>query len=174
VLAWAHDNLIRGFLMVRKDCSIEQIVNLKSCTLACPAPKAFAASILSQLKLKVLSVKFKLKYVSSHNSVYRALAEDLYPTGGSAIRTFESFAPEIRDQLSVLWANRGYTPYEITVHPRVSKKLAHSLQQAFVKIHQQSESAALLKDIKINEFEMAQDSNWDDVRDLELKKLSNI
>jgi phosphonate transport system substrate-binding protein len=174
VLTMAHDKLIRAVLVVRKDSAIEQIFDLNSSTPTFPAPAAFVVSVNSQSKLNVSSVKFKPKYVSSHDSVYRTVAKGPYLAGSGVIPTFNKVPPEIRDQLRVLWTSRGYTPNAIVAHLRVKKRKAHSLQQAFVKIDQWSEGTVLLKDIKINEFEMAQDSGRGDVRDLELKELSNI
>ena len=173
-LAKARNKRIKGILVVRKDSSIRQLANLDGRTLAFPAPAAFAATILSQSNLRVSGVNFKHKYVSSHDSVYRSVAKGLYPAGGGVIRTLKNVAPEIRDQLRVLWISQGYTPHAIAVHPRVKKQNAQSLQQAFIKLDQQTEGSALLKAIKINGFEMAQDSDWDDVRGLELKELSNM
>jgi phosphonate transport system substrate-binding protein len=173
-LVKASDKRIKGILVVRKDSAIEQMADLDGSTLAFPAPAAFAASILSQSNLNVSGVKFKPKYVSSHDSVYRTVAKGLYPAGGGIIRTLNNVAPDIRDQLRVLWTSQGYTPHAIAVHPRISKKKALSLQQAFVQLDQQAEGAALLKGIKIKGFEVAQDSDWDDVRGLELKELSNM
>lgn len=173
-LAKARDKRIKGILVVHKDSSIEQLAGLDGSTLAFPAPASFAATILSQSNLKVSGVKFKSKYVSSHDSVYRTVAKGIYPAGGGVIRTLKNVAPEIRDQLRVLWTSQGYTPHAIAVHPRVNKQDAQSLQQALVELVQQAEGADLLKAIKINGFETAQDSDWDDVRGLELKELSNL
>jgi phosphonate transport system substrate-binding protein len=174
VLAKACDKLIRGVLVVRKDNMIEQIVNLDGITLAFPLPAAFVSSILSQSKLNVSSVQFKPKYVSSYDSVYRRVAKGLYPAGVGVVSPPNYVAAEIRDQLRVLWTSRGYTRYAIAAHLRISKKKAHSLQQALVKLDLQSEGAALLKDIEINGFEIAQDSHWDEVCNPELKELSYI
>lgn len=173
-LAKARDKRIKGILVVRKDSAIQQMTDLDGSTLAFPAPAAFAASILSQSNLKLSGVKFESKYVSSHDSVYRAVAKGLFPAGGGVIRTLKNVAPEIGEQLRVLWTSQGYTPHAIAVHPRVDIQNAQDLQQAFVELAQQAEGAALLKAIKIKGFEMAQDSDWDDVRGLELKELSNL
>jgi phosphonate transport system substrate-binding protein len=174
-LAKAKDKRIKGILVVRKDSAIKQVADLvDGSTLAFPAPAAFAASILSQSNLNVSGVKYTPKYVSSHDSVYRTVAKGLYPAGGGIVRTLNNVAPEIRDQLRVLWTSQGYTPHAIAVHPRVRKNKALSLQQAFVRLDQQAAGAILLNGIKIKGFEMARDSDWDDVRGLELKELLNM
>lgn len=172
-LARARDKRIKGILVVRKDSEIKQLADLEGSTLAFPAPAAFAASILSQSNLKSAGVKFQSKYVSSHDSVYRTVAKGLYPAGGGVVRTLNNVEAEIRDQLRVLWTSRGYTPHAIAVHPRVNKQDAQALQQALVNLEQKAEGAALLKGIKIKGFEIARDSDWDDVRGLELKELSD-
>jgi len=82
VLAKARNKLISVILVVRKDSVIKQIVNLDGNILVFPSPAAFAASIFSHSRLKVPGIKFKPKYVSSHDSVYRTVAKGLYSAGG--------------------------------------------------------------------------------------------
>ncbi len=173
-LAKARNKRIKGIMVVRKDSDIEELGDLDSSTLAFPAPAAFAASILTRANLSESGVSFKPKYVSSHDSVYRTVAKGLYPAGGGVIRTLNNVSPEIRQQLRVLWTSHGYTPHAIAVHPGVSVDDAKLLQQAFVELNQQTDGAALLKSIKIKGFEIAEDSDWDDVRDLKLKELSHM
>ncbi|MEM7564540.1 MAG: phosphate/phosphite/phosphonate ABC transporter substrate-binding protein [Pseudomonadota bacterium] len=170
----ARDKRIKGIMVVRKDSSINQITDLDGSTLAFPAPAAFAASILSQSNLNAANVSFEPKYVSSHDSVYRAVAKGLYPAGGGVIRTLNNVAPEIKDQLRVLWTSQGYTPHAIAVHPRVDKPLAERLQAALVGLDKNEAGIKLLQSIKIKGFEMAEDRDWDDVRGLELRELSNL
>ncbi|MCP4077472.1 MAG: phosphate/phosphite/phosphonate ABC transporter substrate-binding protein [Gammaproteobacteria bacterium] len=173
-LAKARNKRIKGIIVVRKDSGIEELGDLDSSTLAFPAPAAFAASILTRANLSSSGVSFKPKYVSSHDSVYRTVAKGLYPAGGGVIRTLNNVSPEIRQQLRVLWTSQGYTPHAIAVHPRVADEDAKHLQQELVQLDQHTEQAALLKNIKIKGFEIAEDSDWDDVRGLELKELSHM
>jgi phosphonate transport system substrate-binding protein len=122
VLAKARNKLIRVVLVVRKDSVIKQIVNLDGNILVFPLPAAFAASVFSQSKLKVSGIKFKPKYASSHDWVYRAAAKVLYPTGDDLIHTFNNVAPEICDQLRVLLNSRVYNLHLFSVHLWVRNK----------------------------------------------------
>ncbi len=172
-LAKARDKRIKGIMVVRKDSAIEQLADLEGTTLAFPAPAAFAASILTRAQLKASDIAFQPTYVSSHDSVYRTVAKGIYPAGGGVIRTLNNVAPEIRNQLRVLWTSRGHTPHAIAVHPRVDGDTAQRLRRALVKIDQQADGAALLQAIKIQGFETARDGDWDDVRDLKLEEISH-
>ena len=170
----ARDKRIKGILVVKKDSKISQLRNLDNSTLAFPAPAAFAASILTRADLAADGVAFTPKYVSSHDSVYRAVAKGLYPAGGGVVRTFKNMAPEIRDQLKILWTTKGYTPHAIAVHPRLKQSDAQKVQQALADMYQQPEGRQLLDNIKIKGFEIASDHDWDDVRNLKLTDLSDL
>ncbi len=173
-LAKARDKRIKGIIVIRKDSAIQQLADLDGSTLAFPAPAAFAASILTRARLQTENIQFKPKYVASHDSVYRTVAKGIYPAGGGVIRTLKNVAPEIREQLKVLWTSKGYTPHAIAHHPRVAGDTAQRLQQALVKMDSQADGAALLQAIKIKGFEAAQNEDWDDVRNLKLEELSNL
>lgn len=173
-LAKARDKRIKGIMVVRKDSEIQRLEDLQGNSLAFPAPAAFAASILSRANLSASAVSFTPAYVSSHDSVYRAVAKGLYPAGGGVIRTLNNVDSEIRQQLRVLWTSQGYTPHAIAFHPRVAEQDARQLQQALVSLETKDSGVALLKNIKLKGFEIAEDGDWNDVRSLELKQLSHM
>ncbi len=131
-LAKARGKSIKGIIVVAKNSKINTLKDLEKSTLAFPAPAAFAASILTQSDLGAEQVTFNAKYVSSHDSVYRTVAKGIYPAGGGVLRTFKNVAPEIRDQLRVLWTTNGYTPHAIAVHPRVKAADAQKIQQVLI------------------------------------------
>jgi phosphonate transport system substrate-binding protein len=173
-LAKARDKKIKGIIVVRKDSPAQRITDLDGTTLAFPAPSAFAASILTRSNLRTAGVAFTPKYVSSHDSVYLTVARGLYPAGGGVMRTLNNVAPEIRNQLRVLWTSQGYTPHAIAAHPRVSQKAVDRLRQALIDLELDDKGKALLEGIHINGFTAATDSDWDDVRALGLKDLSGL
>lgn len=172
-IAKARDKRIKGILVVPKNSEITSLNDLQKSTLAFPAPAAFAATILTQADLTGEQVDFTPAYVSSHDSVYRAVAKGIYPAGGGVIRTFKNVAPEIRSQLQILWTTKGYTPHAIAVHPRIKKEDVQKLQQALIAMDKQTAGKELLSSIKIKGFSKAIDSDWNDVRALKLKQLSD-
>jgi phosphonate transport system substrate-binding protein len=173
-VARARDKRIKGIIVVRKDSSIQSIEELDQMTLAFPAPAAFAASILPRSELLSRGLDFKSRYVSSHDSVYLAVAKGIYPAGGGVIRTFKSVAPETRDQLKVLWTSQGFTPHAIAAHPDVSAEVMASVQSALVDMEQTDEGKALLKRLNIKGFEAAENKDWDDVRSLQIDLPTDI
>jgi len=173
-MAKARDKRIKGIMVVRKESKITDLTEVNDSTLAFPAPAAFAASILTRSHLTGLGVRYQPKYVSSHDSVYRAVAKGIYPAGGGVKRTFKNVEPEIREQLRILWTTQGYTPHAIAAHPRVRSGDFIEIQQALVAMEQDAEGKTLLESIKIKGFETAADSDWNDVRRLNIHLLKDL
>lgn len=167
----ARDKRIKGIIVSAKKNNYSTLKELDKSTIAFPAPAAFAATILTQSDLAKSKVDFTPKYVSSHDSVYRAVAKGIYPAGGGVIRTFKNITPDIRDQLKMLWTTKGYTPHAIATHPRVSLSDRAKVQQAIVSMEQSEDGKNLLYNIKIKGFEKASDNDWDDIRNLQIKRL---
>ena len=170
----ARDKRIRGILVVRKDSEISDLNDLDGEQLAFPAPAAFAASILTRAKLSAIPIQFTPVYVSSHDSVYRSVAKGLFPAGGGVIRTFNNVDPSIREQLKILWTSDGFTPHAIATHPNMDDDLSKKIQQAFVTMDQNETGSTLLQGIALKGFQVAEDSDWDDVRSLQLNLLDDI
>lgn len=167
-LAKARDKRIKGIIVVAKNSLINKFDDLDNTTLAFPAPAAFAATILTQSDLAMNKVNFTAKYVSSHDSVYRAVAKGIYPAGGGILRTFNNVDSNIKEQLTILSTTKGYTPHAIATHPRVKSEQMEKIQQALSSLGQDESGKTLLNNIKIKGFENASDTDWDDIRDLKL------
>jgi phosphonate transport system substrate-binding protein len=167
------DKLIRGILVVRKDSPIETPRDLDGSTIAFPAPAAFAASVLTRAFLADQAIAFTPKYVSSHDSVYRTVAQRLYPAGGGVMRTLNSVAPEVREQLRVLWTTEGYTPHAFAAHPRVPEAVVARLAEVMFAMSDDAQGRQLLEPLKVQGFEAATDGDWDDVRALEIDLLDD-
>lgn len=167
-LAKAKDKVIKGIMVVRKDSTISSLEQLEGQTLAFPAPKAFAATLLTQGNLKAKGVSFQPKYVSSHDSVYQSVAKGLYPAGGGIVRTLDNMPDEVKDQLRVLWTSNGYTPHAVAYAPGTPVELVIRVEKALLALDQLPEGKALLEALNINGFEQAKNSDWDDVRALNI------
>jgi phosphonate transport system substrate-binding protein len=165
----AEDKLIRGILVVVKDSPTETLQDLEGQTLAFPAPAAFAASILPRAHLKAEGITFDVQYVSSHDSVYKAVAKGLYAAGGGVLRTFEATNPSVREALRVLWTTPGYTPHAIAVHPRVASETGSAVQAVLVGLAASEAGRTALDGLKVKGFEKADNADWDDVRELNIE-----
>ena len=165
---------IKGIVVVRKDSPIESLAELNGTTLAFPSPAAFAASVLPRAKMAQDGISFTPQYVSSHDSVYLTVSKGLFPAGGGVMRTLNNTDPAVKEQLRVLWSTPGYTPHAIAVHPSLPGNIVEQLQSAFLSMNSDLEGQALLATINFNGMEAAMDSDWDDVRDLDIKLLDHL
>lgn len=162
---------IRGIMVMRKDRKDQALASLDHHSLAFPSPAAFAASLLTRAHLKSIQVDFKPVYVRSHDSVYKAVAEGLYPAGGGVKRTFDSTDPKVKEQLTIAWTTLPYTPHALAAHPRVPSRLVEQIQQVLVKLDQRDQFPKILKPINFNGFMAAKHNDWNDVEALGLTEL---
>jgi phosphonate transport system substrate-binding protein len=173
-LAHARDKRINGIIVTRKDAPFQSLDELSGSVVAFPSPAAFAASILTRSEFTNRNIEITPAYVSSHDSVYRSIAKGLYPAGGGVLRTLDALAPEVREQLRILWITPGYTPHAVSAHPRVPVDTITRIQSALVKLDQTQEGRALLDNLKIKGWQRATDHDWDDVRALNIDLLDEL
>ena len=166
-----RDKRIRGILVTRRDSDIDGIEALTGRTLAFPAPAAFAASVLPRAALHEAGIHVKPRYVRSHDSVYLAVAQGLYPAGGGIERTFNSTDPQVRETLRILWRTKAYTPHAFAAHPRVDPTLVERVRDAMVAMSDDPAGAKLLAAIDFSGIDIASDPDWDDVRALGIELL---
>ncbi|AIW14142.1 phosphate/phosphite/phosphonate ABC transporter substrate-binding protein [Vibrio tubiashii] len=170
-IAKAKDKRIKGIIVARKSNDYQSLEDLQGQTLAFPSPAAFAATVLTQSDLKNADVEFESDYVSSHDSVYLSVAKGFYPAGGGVMRTFNTLPDVVKSQLEPIWITKPYTPHAIAYHPRLRNDQANAIQAALVSLQNTSQGGQQLKSLNIKGFEPASDSDWDDVRALNIKIL---
>ncbi len=163
---------IKGIIVVRKDSSYCRLKDFHKQKLAFPSPAAFAASILTQAQFKLLNIDIAPSYVSSHDSVYRAVAKGLYPGGGGVIRTFSKVDQQVKNQLKILWTSKGYTPHAWAAHPRVPNHIIRELAQFMILLVDDPQGFELLKTVGLESGLInAVDKDYDDIRALKLDSL---
>lgn len=173
-LAIAHqeNKSIQGIIVVHRDSELEMLEELQGSTLAFPSPAAFAASILPQAQLNKLNIDYTPRYVSSHDSVYIAISRGLIPAGGGVLRTFNNAKPEVRQNLRVFWKTRQYTPHAFAAHPDVPEEDRLAIQKALIELKNTEAGLKLLENIGFSGIQSASDEDWNDVRALNMKILS--
>jgi len=173
-IARQKNKRIKGIVVVKKDSEIKSLEELDKHKLAFPSPAAFAASVLPRAKMEQNGMKIEPKYVSSHDSVYLGVSKGFFVAGGGVMRTFNNTAPEVREKLRVLWTTPTYTPHAIAVHPRVKPETINKLKQALLEMNTDPEGQRLLKTINFKGIELAQNTDWDDVRGLNIRLLDHL
>lgn len=165
---------IKGILVVHRDSKIQHLTELESLKIAFPAPAAFAATVIPQSVLKQQGIKHDSVFVSSHESVYKNVAYGNFKVGGGIERTLANAPPEIREKLKVMWRTQGYTPHAIAASPDIENVVMQTFTEAFMSLNKTHQGKALLNNLKFKSIEKAKNSDWDDVRDLEINLLDNL
>ncbi len=168
-IAKRANSKIKGIIVKRKDSPARQLTDLDGAQLAFPAPRAFAATLLTRAGLKKAGVAYTPNYVSSHDSVYLNVARGKYAAGGGIMRTFKSVDAEVQEQLEVLWQTPGYTPHAFAAHERVDARVRDAVTAVLLALGADDEGRALLAPLNISGLEAASDSDWDDVRALNIE-----
>lgn len=173
-IAKEHGKSIKGIIVVPKDSSIQNITELYGATVAFPAPAAFAASLLTTARFSDRGIVIMPKYVLSYESVYLSVARGFFPAGGGDKRTFEDSPEEIRKKLKIFWETPGYTSHAIAVHPRLKADKVVNIQRALVNMKNTQQGKWLLASLKFADLVAAKNSDWDDVRALNIKELVRL
>ncbi len=162
---------ISGIIVVRKGSVFTNTSELDGEEVSFPSPAAFAASILTQAHLNQKGVKVNPNYVKSHDSVYRTVSKGIFSAGGGIVRTFNNISPSIKTNLRILWVSESYTPHAFAAHPELSSKVLSSITNKLVSMLYDNEADVLLRNLNMNGFEQAKDSDWDDIRSLRINDL---
>ncbi|MFT5661716.1 MAG: phosphonate transport system substrate-binding protein [Sulfurimonas sp.] len=161
------DKLIQGILLSQKLDKAFEAKQFKGKTFLFPAPKAFAATLLTKYELKKffnfdVDKDAKVLYVNSHDSVYKCIARDVGDFGGGIIRTFKNLEDKkTKDKLSIVYKTSAYPSHPIAIHKRLTTQQKAEIQSALLSIPHD-----LLKSLNIKRLIKTDDSEYDVIREL--------
>lgn len=167
-LAFARekDVKLKGILVVRRDSGIKDLADLQGRTVAFPTAGAIGASLIPRAQLAGQGVRIEPIYVSSHDSVYLAVARGIYPAGGGVERTLAAQPANVREALRVLWTTPGYTPHPFAAHARVPAAVVDAVRKAMLGMQGDAAGKALLAPLNVKGFQPANDAQYNDHRAL--------
>lgn len=154
-------------VVTRKDSSITRLEDLAKKPVAFAAPTA-VASMQAYTQLKNDNIAITPVYVVSMDSVYRSVAKGIFPAGVGESRTLELMHPGVRKQLRVIWTGEPLPPYTFSAHPRVAKSDVEKIQRALIEMTENARGIALLRKVNLQGVGVAQDQEFDPIRDLRL------
>lgn len=157
---------LKGIVVVRRDSGVNRLTDLRGKTLAFPTSGAVGASLIPRAQLAAQGIEIKPIYVSSHNSVYLAVARGIYPAGGGVERTLAAQPEEVRSALRVLWTTPGYTPHPFAAHRRVPRAAIDAVRRAMLAMQDDAAGKAILARLNFKGFESATDAQYNDHRAL--------
>lgn len=161
-----RDRRLRGIVVVREGSPYRTLSDLAGKAVAFPAPTAFAASILNRAELARQKIPVTAKFVSSHDSVYRAVAAGLFEAGGGVPRTFDALPAETRGALRILAETPSHSPHAIAAHPRVPRETVERVLAAMESLSGDEAGRRLLAHVTFKGFVPGRDADWNDIRSL--------
>ncbi len=162
------DRKLVGIIVVRQDSPVRKLQDLSGQAVAFPSPAAFAASILPRGEFTRQGIAITPRYVSSHDSVYRGVAQGSFSAGGGINRTLEAMDPTIARQQRVLTTTPPYVPHAFAAHPRVPKATVDRVAQAMFSLDGDSNGRALLEALSFKGIERGSNADWDEIRALRI------
>jgi phosphonate transport system substrate-binding protein len=163
------DRKLVGIIVVAKDSPLREIGDLKGKAVVFPAPAAFAASILPRAEFERQNIAIEARYVNSHDSVYRSVAQGSFAAGGGIKRTLEAIDPAIASRLRILTSTPAYVPHAFAAHPRVDKATLDKVSAALFSLHGDENGRRLLEPLSFKGIEAGQDKDWDEIRRLDIQ-----
>ena len=144
------EDLLTGILVVRADSPIKHLEELKGKSITFPAPNAFAASLLIRAEMAKKKIEITPVFVKTHSNVYRYVIGKDAIAGGGVNNTLDNEAPEVRQQLRVLYETSAYTPHPVATHPSVTGAVRERFLNAMLKLTQDDEGRKLLDGINLH------------------------
>lgn len=145
----ADKQLLSGILVVSKNSNVKKLSELNGQRVAFPAPKAFAASLLTRSLLDKEGIKIQPTYVKTHSNVYRSVVLGDVAAGGGVNNTLSREPQDLQTQLRVLYETPGFTPHPIVVNPRIPMSVRKRFQDLFLQLASEPENQALFNKIQI-------------------------
>lgn len=129
-------------------------------TVCYPSPEAFGATKVVQRHLAAAGVRAEARYVGSHDSVYRLVANGTCGAGGGVRRTLDLMAPAVRERLQVAWESHPLPNHVIAVARRVPASLRERIAQALLDISENPATRPLLAQAGLTRLTPVDDSHY--------------
>ncbi len=163
------DKLIQGIIVANRFKNIDLLTS-KCGKFLFPAPKAFAATLITKYELKKkfnidLEKDFKILYVNSHDSVYKGVSRELGQFGGGIVRTFKNLSDKkAKNNLSIVYRTDKYPSHPIAFDPRLPNKVKESLINGFLNLSSKS-----IEKLNITKVIKTSNKEYDVVKDLAIE-----
>jgi len=164
---------IRSMIFVKQHGPITTLTQLRDATIAFPGALNFPASVVPRESLQRLNVDIIPHFLSSEKKVFQEVAKGAFIAGAGTKAGFQAQSQGIQNALHAIWTSPGFTPHALVAHPRVPFFSINKLQRAMIKMNKREEGKALLPYIFVdNGFEVARDSDWDEINLIDLDTLN--
>lgn len=157
-----------GIIVIHKNAPFRSLSELTGKLVAFPAPAAFAASILPRGEFSRQDIAIDARFVNSHDSVYRGVAQGTFAAGGGIKRTLEAMDPAIASQLRILATTPAYVPHAFAAHANLPEETLNKIVSAMQSLDKDDVGRHLLEPLSFKGIEPAIDKDWDEIRQLRI------
>jgi phosphonate transport system substrate-binding protein len=162
-----------GVLVVSRRAKIKNVDELNEKTVAFPAPNSFGASVLLRAELLTnFGVRFKPKYVKTHDNVYAEVANGLAVAGGGIQETFDKQPLAVRDKLRILHKTEPMPSHLLAAHPRLPSAMRERLRAALFALDGTPEGKKLLQRITLRTVHSATHAEYEPLERLKLESFA--
>lgn len=133
------NELITGILVVKKDSNITSVEDIKTKSFLFPSPRAFAATLLPKYEFLAaynysIDEFNNLRYVNSHDSVYKGIIRNYGDIGGGIMRTYLRF--ESKDELRIIYKTKDYPSHIISINSSLDSNVKTTIEEALLNMPQ--------------------------------------
>lgn len=134
-------------------------------------PETGTTSIINPLSiLEKKNIKVTPVFVKTHEEVYNTVAHNLFGVGVGVDHTYKIMPNNIRASLKIIWSSDSFQPNAFAANARVPFEVVEGLRNTLVNIIDTDENRMILDTIKFcTGFESAKDSDWNSIREMEIK-----
>ncbi len=154
-------------ILVSNQQQLDEVLAKKNITFLFPSPNAFAATMLTKYELKKkyglnVDASSTVRYVNSHDSVYKGIARGIGDLGGGIERTYRSLSdPKSKEKLHIVYRTDAYPSHPIAYKPSLDKNTLDAIAKAFLDLPEE-----LKKRLSVKEFIRIGDDEYDVIRSL--------
>lgn len=134
-------------------------------------PELDSPIIINPLKtLEKKGINVTPIYIKTHEEIYNSVSQSLYNVGIGIDHTFKIMPNSVRSNLKIIWTSDSFQPNAFASHPRVPFDVVDNLRNVLINIADTDDNRMILDTIRFcTGFEVAKDSDWNSIREMEIK-----
>lgn len=151
-------------LLVAKRGGVDTLAHLAGREICLAGKEFFGAAQLPLRALAGAGVKHSVRYVGSHESVYRLVAEGECVAGGGTSRTLSIAPTSLRHALAVVWQSSPYPNHVIAANARMALGVRTRLTAALLAMDTKPEQRLMLNEVGLQGLAPVDDQRYVTVR----------
>jgi len=166
------DDDFRGIILLRKNCPITNITELKGAKVSFPAPTALAATLMPELYMKEHGLdprtEIRQVFVGTHDSVMLNVCLGVTQAGctwPTAWRAFQADQPDQAKLIEPRWETTTLPNNGLVALESIPEHVRFKVAQAFTHLHESAEGQRILAMAGVNRFVPATSSTYEPVRE---------